>query len=156
MVIPGTSWKWYRSTGLTAICAAMLVEAASATGRGRNRDTRPEIGVASDTIPAVAATESWKPIDQTSHGSRISSSSTAAARTAPVARGRPASTPSIASDAITPARRTEGSAPVSTTKDSTVSIPSANRPHRARPIHSANAMTGASTIATFSPETTSR
>ena len=70
--------------------------------------------------------------------------------------GRPSRTPISASPAITPARITEGSAPVSTTKNATVPIPSANRGHRDHPSAAPSATIGASTIATFSPETTSR
>jgi hypothetical protein len=62
IVTPGTSWKWNRSSGVTPICAAVVVPAARATGLGRRRVRRSEIGVASVTIPAVAATESWNPI----------------------------------------------------------------------------------------------
>ena len=64
--------------------------------------------------------------------------------------------PVSARHAITPARITEGSAPVSTTKRTTTPNPSAKRP--TGPIFStpANARMGASTIATFSPETTNR
>ena len=57
---------------------------------------------------------------------------------------------------MTPARITEGSAPVSTTKNATVPSESRNRGQRVRPTHAANASTGARTMATFSPHTTSR
>ena len=133
-----------------------MVPAASATGVGRNRPRRSASGVPRATIPAVAATLSWNPIAQTSQGSSTISTNTAPARIVPVERGRPISTPSSVSVAITPARITDGSAPVSTTKNTTVSIASRNRGHRVSPAHAAKARIGASTIATFSPETTSR
>ena len=61
--------------------------------RDRRRHDPPEPFAdrrdASATMPAVAVTESWNPIDQTSHGSSTSSTSTAAARIEPVARGSP-------------------------------------------------------------------
>ena len=63
-------------------------------GVGIHRPSRSAIGVASATIPAVAATDSWNPIAWTSHGSSTSSASTAAARIVPVARGLPRRTPS--------------------------------------------------------------
>ncbi len=66
------------------------------------------------------------------------------------------STPTSVKVAMTPARTTEGSAPVSTTKKATVPSESRNLGHRARPTHAANASTGARTMATFSPLTTSR
>ena len=81
-------------------------------------------------MPAVAATESWNPIDHTSHGSSTSSTSTAPARIEPVLAAGPSGRPTSVSAAITPARITEGSAPVSTTKNATVPTPSANRGHR--------------------------
>ena len=62
IVTPGTSWKWKSSSGVTPICAAVVVPAARATGRGRNRCIRSASGDANATIPAVAATDSWKPI----------------------------------------------------------------------------------------------
>src|SRR5262249_50793329 len=65
--------------------------------------------------------------------------------------GRPSNTPSKVSDAITPARITDGSAPVSTTKKTTVPSPRRNRGHRVSRSASANPSIGASTIATFSP-----
>ena len=105
---------------------------------------------------AVAATDSWNPTDHTSAGSSTSRTTTAPARIEPVLLGRPSRTPISASPAITPARITEGSAPVSTTKNATVPIPSANRGHRDHPSAAPSATIGASTIATFSPETTSR
>ena len=105
---------------------------------------------------AVAATDSWNPTDHTSAGSSTSSTTTAPARIEPVLLGRPSRTPISASPAITPARITEGSAPVSTTKNATVPIPSANRGHRDHPSAAPSATIGASTIATFSPDTTSR
>ena len=74
----------------------------------------------------------------------------------PAARGLPSNTPVSAMVAITPARSTEGSAPVSTTKSNTVPNPSEKRQARPRPMAPANARTGASTMATFSPDTTSR
>ena len=89
IVTPGTSWKWNSRSGVTPSCAASVVPAASATGAGRNRRSRSPIGDASATMPAVAVTESWNPIDHTSHGSRTRSTRTAAARTEPVARGLP-------------------------------------------------------------------
>ena len=105
---------------------------------------------------AVAATDSWNPTDHTSAGSSTSRTTTAPARIDPVLLGRPSRTPISASPAITPARITEGSAPVSTTKNATVPIPSANRGHRDHRSAAPSATIGASTIATFSPETTSR
>ncbi len=89
-------------------------------------------------------------------GSRTSSTRTAAARTEPVARGLPISTPTSASVAITPARITDGSAPVITTKKTTVPTARPNRGHRVSRSSEASPRIGASTIATFSPETTSR
>ena len=82
---------------------------------------------------AVAATDSWNPTDHTSAGSSTSRTTTAPARIEPVLLGRPSRTPISASPAITPARITDGSAPVSTTKNATVPIPSANRGHRDHP-----------------------
>ncbi len=155
IVTPGTSWKWNSSSGVTPSCAASVVPAASATGAGRNR-SRCASGVAIATIPAVAVTDSWKPIAHTSHGSSTIRNSTAPARIEPVDRGRPISTPVRVSEAITPARMTEGSAPVSTTKNATVPRPSANRGHRVSFSTIASPSTGPSTIATFSPDTTSR
>ena len=107
-------------------------------------------------MPAVAVTESWKPIDHTSHGSRTRSTRTAAARTEPVARGLPISTPTSAIVAITPARITDGSAPVITTKKTTVPTARPNRGHRVSRSSEASPTIGARTMATFSPETTSR
>ncbi len=132
IVTPGTSWKWNNSRGVTPSCAASVVPAARATGAGTNRCSRSPIGDASATIPAVAATDSWNPIDQTSHGSRITSTRTAAARIEPVARGLPISTPTSAIVAITPARITDGSAPVITTKNATVPTPRPNRGQRVK------------------------
>ena len=66
------------------------------------------------------------------------------------------STPTSVKVAMTPARITEGSAPVSTTKNATVPSESRNRGQRASPTHAANASTGARTMATFSPLTTNR
>ena len=154
-VTSGTSWKWNRRTGVTPSCAARVAPEASASGRGRNR-RRSATGVASATIDAVAVTESWNPTDHTSAGSITSNASTAPESTLAAPPGRPSSVPVRASPAMTPARSTEGSAPVSTTKNTTVPRPSANRERR--PSRSANARpsTGASTIATFPPETTSR
>ena len=134
----------------------MVVPAANAMGVGTNRPSRCAIGVASATMPPVAATLSWNPIDHTNHGSSTMSTSTAPARIEAVARGRPMSTPTSVSVAMTPARITEGSAPVSTTKNTTVPEHSRNRGHRVRPTHAANARMGASTMATFSPLTTNR
>ena len=57
---------------------------------------------------------------------------------------------------MTPARITEGSAPVSTTKNATVPNPSRNRGQRVRRSAMASASMGARTMATFSPETTRR
>jgi hypothetical protein len=108
------------------------------------------------TIPAVAATESWNPIAQTSHGSSARRNSTAPARIEPVDLGRPIRTPTSVNDAITPARSTEGSAPVSTTKKATVPRPNANRGHLVSFSTMARPSTGPRTIATFSPETTRR
>ena len=156
MVTPGTSWKWNRSSGVTPSCAAVVVPKAKATGTGSSRPSRSASGVASVTMPAVAATDSWNPIACTSHGSRTSSASTAVARIVPVARGLPSRMPVRASEAIAPARSTEGSAPVSTTKSTTTPRPIPKRvsaPTRKAP---AKATTGANTIATFSPETTNR
>ena len=107
-------------------------------------------------MPPVAATLSWKPIDHTNHGSSTISTNTAPARIEAVAPGRPMSTPTNVRVAMTPARITEGSAPVSTTKNTTVPEHSRNRGHRVRPTHAANARMGASTMATFSPLTTNR
>ena len=156
IVTPGTSWKWNSRIGVTPNCAAMVVPAASATGVGRNFPSRCAMGVANATIPPVAATLSWNPIDHTSQGSSTMSTSTAPARIEAVARGLPMSTPTSVSVAMTPARMTEGSAPVSTTKNTTVPMHSRKRGHRVRPTHAANAMIGASTMATFSPLTTNR
>jgi hypothetical protein len=123
---------------------------ASDTGVGRNR-RRCEIGVASATTLAVAATESWNPTDQTRSGSSTSSTNTALARIEPELLGRPSRTPVRASPAITPARSTDGSAPVSTTKKATVPRPSANRGHRDSRSAAPSATIGASTIATLPP-----
>jgi hypothetical protein len=101
---------------------------------------------------AVAATDSWNPTDQTSAGSITSRMTTAPARIDPVLLGRPSRMPISASPAITPARITEGSAPVSTTKKATVPVPSANRGHLDHRSAPPSATIGASTIATFSPE----
>jgi hypothetical protein len=57
-----------------------------------------------------------------------------------------------ATPAITPARITDGSAPVSTTKNATVPRQSANRGQRDNRSAAPSAMIGASTIATFSLE----
>ena len=141
---------------MTPSCAAKVVPAASATDLGTWRASRSPSAPARATIPAVAATDSWKPIDQINHGSRISSSSTAAARIEPVLLGRPASTPNSVSAAMMPARSTDGSAPVRTTKKTTDPNPTANRPRRPRRRAAASASIGASAIATFSPLTTSR
>ena len=70
--------------------------------------------------------------------------------------GRPSRMPVSASPAITPARITDGSAPVSTTKNATVPSPSANRGQRDSRSAAPSATIGASTIATLPPETTSR
>ena len=156
IVTPGTSWKWNSRSGVTPSCAASVVPAASATGAGRKRRNRSPSGDAIATMPAVAVTESWKPIDHTSQGSRTRSTRTAAARTEPVARGLPISTPTSAIVAITPARITDGSAPVITTKKTTVPTARPNLGHRVSRSIDANPTIGASTIATFSPETTSR
>ena len=107
-------------------------------------------------MPAVAVTESWNPTDHTSQGSRTRRQSTAAERIDAVVRGRPASTPTSAMQAITPARSTEGSAPVRIVKNATAPKPTTNFGHRERRRSAAAARTGASTIATFPPETTSR
>ena len=125
-------------------------------GPARTAGAALRSGDASATIPAVAATDSWNPMDQTSHGSRITSTRTAAARIEPVARGLPISTPTSAIVAITPARITDGSAPVITTKNATVPTPRPNRGHRVSRSSEASPRIGASTIATFSPDTTSR
>ena len=154
-VTPGTAWKWNSRIGVTASCAASVAPAASPTGRGRNR-RRSAMGVASATIPAVATTESWNPIAHTSPGSRTISARTADASTDAASRGRPISVPTSAIVAITPARITDGSPPVSTTKNTTTPRQSRNRGHRVRPISAASARIGAITIATFSPETTRR
>jgi hypothetical protein len=56
----GTTPKWNSSTGVTAACAPRVAAAASAAGPGRNRrsrTSRPD----SNTIPTVAATDSWNP-----------------------------------------------------------------------------------------------
>ena len=71
-------------------------------------------------------------------------------------RGLPASTPTSAMHAITPARRTDGSAPVRIVKNATAPKPTTNFGHRERRSSAAAARTGASTIATFPPETTRR
>ena len=94
--------------GVTPICAASEVPAASATGRGKNRSL-PARGAASATIPAVAPTESWKPMDHTSAGSTTSRINTAPASIEAALRGRPSKTPNNVSPAITPARITDGS-----------------------------------------------
>ena len=156
IVTPGTSWKWNRRSGVTPSCAASVVPAASATGAGRKRRNRSPSGDASATMPAVAVTESWKPMDHTSQGSSTRSIRTAAAKTEPVARGLPINTPTSAIVAITPARITDGSAPVITTKKTTVPTARPNLGHRVSRISDANPTIGARTIATFSPETTSR
>ena len=57
------SWlKWLAMTGVTATCAVRLTARAAAShgGRPRSRSARAAPG-ASQTIPAVAAKESWKP-----------------------------------------------------------------------------------------------
>ena len=139
---------------MTPIWAATVAPVASARALGRN-GRRSANGVASASIAAVAPTESWKPTDQTSAGSTTSNPNTAAARTVAVLRGRPRNTPRSVSPAITPARSTDGSAPVSTTKNTTVPSPSPNLGHRERRSRLPSASIGARTIATFSPETTS-
>src|SRR3990170_4471514 len=155
IVESGTSWNQKSSTGVTPTWAASVAPAASATVRGRKR-RRSAIGVASATIPAVAATESWNPTAHTRDGSSMRTPTPAPASTDPELLGRPSSTPISASPAITPARITEGSAPVSTTKNATVPSPSANRGHLDHRRAPPSASTGSSTIATFPPETTSR
>ena len=107
-------------------------------------------------MPAVAVTESWKPTDHTSQGSKTSRPSTAAERIEAVVRGLPASTAASAMHAITPARSTDGSAPVRIVKNATAPKPIANFGHRESRSKAAAARTGASTIATFPPETTKR
>ena len=93
IVTPGTSWKWNSRIGVTPSCAARVVPAASAIGLGITRASRSASGVASATMPPVAATLSWNPIDHTSQGSSARSTRTAPARMDAVARGRPMSTP---------------------------------------------------------------
>ena len=107
-------------------------------------------------MPAVAPTDSWKPIAYTSVGFTASSSRIAAPITAGGLRGLPRNTPSSVSPDIAAARSTDGSALVSRTKKATASSPTANLargPSRSRP---ARPRMGATNIATFSPDTASR
>ncbi len=73
-----------------------------------------------------------------------------------VLRGRPSSVPKSANPIMTPARSTDGSAPVSITKNTTVEMPSANRPPADSRSSTASPSIGASTIATLPPETATR
>ena len=155
-VTPGTSWKWNSRMGVTPSCAASVVPAAAATGAGITRANRSPSGAAIATMPAVAVTESWNPIERTSTGCTMSSTSTAPESTTAVERARPSSRPTRVSADIVPARITEGSAPVSTTMNATVAMPIATCTDRGTPSIVTSASTGPSTIATFPPETTSR
>ena len=141
---------------MTPSCAEIVAPAAVATDRVRTRPNRSASGEASATIPAVAVTLNWKPTDQTSHGSSTRRPSTAPERIDAVVRGLPDSTPTSARHAITPARSTEGSAPVRIVKNATAPKPTANLGHRESLRSAVAASTGASTMATFPPDTTSR
>src|SRR6266511_694228 len=155
MVTTGTWWKYASSNGDTPSWADMVVAAASATGFG-SHPRRAAMGAASATMPTVAATESWNPTDHTSVGFATSSARTAAPSRVAVVRGRPSTMPASAKPAMTPARSTDGSAPVSTTKNITVARPSTKRPRADRRRSTASPTIGASTMATFSPDTASR
>ena len=157
IVTPGTSWKWNSRSGVTPSCAASVVPAARATGAGRNRRSRSPIGDASATIPAVAATDSWNPIDQTSHGSRITSTRTAAGQDR-AGRARPAdqharrarSSPSRPRASPTARRRSSRRRTPPCRRQDRTAATGSSRSSEASP------RIGASTIATFSPDTTSR
>ncbi len=107
-------------------------------------------------MPAVAATESWKARAWTMRGSATRSNSTAPPSRLAVSRGRPANAPSSARDAITLARRTEGSQRVTRAKKPMVSSPRANRAEGRARASAARPRAGASTMATLEPETATR
>ena len=141
---------------MTPNCAASVVPAASATGVGRNRRSRSASGVASATMPAVAATESWNPIDQTSQGSSARSTSTAAARIEPVERGPP-DQHADERERRHDARAHDGRLGAGEHHEERDGADPEREPRPPRqPSSAASARIGASTIATFSPHTTSR
>src|SRR5438477_13157121 len=90
------------------------------------------MGVARATIPAVAATESWNPIDQTNQGSKMRRTRMDAARIEAALFCLPRAAAESERTAMAPARITEGSAPVMITKKTTVAAATANRDHRDR------------------------
>ena len=104
----------------------------------------------------MAATDNWKPIAYTSVGSIARSRSTAPPRIAGGLRGRPRKMPSIARPDMIAARRTEGSARVSSTKNAMAPSPTRNRLLGPSRSNMASARTGARNMATFSPDTAVR
>src|SRR5207247_872348 len=83
-------------------------ERGASGGHRGGKARRSAMGPASSAIPAVAATDSWKPTAYTSVGFSARSTSTAPPTMAGGLPGRPRNTPSIVSVAMAAARSTDG------------------------------------------------
>jgi hypothetical protein len=105
-------------------------------------------------MPAVPATESWKPTDVTSSGSNRSMAATPRASVRSADVGRPSARPTAATDAIAVARKTDGSARVRRVNAaSTASVTTSRGPKRRR---ISSGVTISNAKATFSPDTAKR
>lgn len=141
-----------RSNGATAIWAAVVTAAASEITRGPG--IRRPSGLASTTIPTLAATDSWKPSDLDSDGSTSNSTTIADASTIRLSASRPSVTAAAPIPAMVAARRTDGSMRVMTAKKPRTANVARRRPISPNRRSSGPART--STNATLEPETASR
>lgn len=148
----GTPPKAGTSSGATASWAATATPPASAIADGPGRWAA--IGRASSTIPADAATESWKAREPASRGSISTRPVTARASTRIADTGHPNVAAPVATRAMAVARSTEGSKRVSRAKNRRTPTAKTNRERR--PSRRRTGPARARTKATLAPDTASR
>ena len=138
--------------GDTAAWAATVTDSGVANQRGPGSSA--SIRLAPATMPAAPATDSRKPSDVARRGSISSMAVTPRVNVRTDEAGRPAAAPTAATDAMAVARRTDGSARVTSANiASTPSVTTRRGPKRSLVSRGANTTI---TNATFCPDTASR
>ncbi|HKE77615.1 MAG TPA: hypothetical protein VKB57_28600, partial [Acidimicrobiales bacterium] len=135
--------------GATAVWAASVTASGVASQRGPG--TSGAMWWAPTTMPAVPATDSWKPTEVTSSGSTSSMPATPSASVRSAVAGRPRAAAIAVTDAIAVARRTDGSARVSRANPTRTARVTTSRGPKRRRVSTGVTMSRAN--ATFSPLT---
>ena len=149
-----TRSKWKAISGAVARLAATVKAAPMRSGSGSPRST-PASGRASTKIPATAAKLSCQPTSCHARGSKPSVTVAASRSAYHRDAGRPANAATTPAKPITPARMTEGPAPVTGTYTAINIAMPISRPRLRSPAAASSGQASAASSATFCPLTAS-